>query len=285
MLISLDETIQTDMKIYHQIDQEDWAPPLHSHNHYEIMFLLDGEADFQIEDKHYRIGASNLVFINRLEKHDICVRRYPYDRYCLSLKQDYCMKIIKESRLLSILFQRPASFIHVIPVEKELQEKIIAIFNTLINETSANLWYAETSIAAWINLFFVTLYRYKKDYFPLQPSDTNHIIIETQRFIHLNYMQPITLDELAKKYCLSKFYLCRNFKETTGYTIKDYIVRQRLAQAKSLLANTNLPITEVAERSGYTNMKQFYRIFRAREEISPARYRQAQKQMRVGRKA
>lgn len=281
MLISLDETIQTDIKIYCQTDREDWAPPLHSHNHYEIQFLLDGEADFDVEGKHYHIVPGSLVFINRLEKHDITVTRYPYTRYCLSLKQDYCMKVIQDSQLLSILFQRPASFVHVLSVEDSWQHRLTAILDELIAETRANTWYTETTISALINLFFVTVFRHKQEYFPLRlRSNMDNVIIELQRYINLHYRQPITLDELAERFYVSKYYLCRHFKEITGYSVKDYILRQRLAHARALLANTNLSIAEVAEKSGYPNLKQFYRIFSAREEISPAAFRKIQRQLR-----
>ena len=285
MLISVDETIQTDIKIYCQTDDEDWAPPVHSYNHYEILYLLSGEAEFDVEEKHYHIMPGNLVFINRLEKHDITVTKYPYIRYGLSLKQDYCMKIIKDSQLLSILFQRPASFVHVIPVEETWQAHLIHILDGLIAETCSDAWYTETSIAALVNLFFVTVFRHKKEYFPLQPhSDMDHVIIEIQRYINLHYRQQIKLDDLAEKFYISKYYLCRNFKEITGYSVKDYILRQRLSHAKALLANTTIPIVDVAEKSGYPNIKQFYRIFSAREEISPAAYRKIQKQLRSNTK-
>ena len=65
----------------------------------------------------------------------------------------------------------------------------------------------------------------------------------------------------------------RHFKNATGSTFGDTVRSLRLASARRLLETTDLPITVVAERSGYRNLSNFNRQFRAATGTSPAQYR------------
>ena len=69
----------------------------------------------------------------------------------------------------------------------------------------------------------------------------------------------------------SNFY--RVFTALIGTSADRYLIRLRLSHAEALLAGTDLPMTEVAERSGFDDSNYFSRVFRRNRGCSPREYR------------
>jgi AraC family transcriptional regulator of arabinose operon len=68
----------------------------------------------------------------------------------------------------------------------------------------------------------------------------------------------------------------RRFREATGYAPKEYILRCRMRRAKELLALTSLSVAAIAKQTGIADQYYFSRLFRAREGLSPTRFRSQQ---------
>jgi AraC-like DNA-binding protein len=93
-------------------------------------------------------------------------------------------------------------------------------------------------------------------------------------FQHLQeaYQDKITLSHLANIACMSESYLCRFFKQTTNFTLKEYLQRVRIDRAKELLIAGKLPITQVGLEVGFESHSYFDRIFRRLNGISPREF-------------
>jgi two-component system response regulator YesN len=83
----------------------------------------------------------------------------------------------------------------------------------------------------------------------------------------------LSITMLCDELSVSSPYLCFLFKQQTGETIKQYINRQRMEAAKSLIANPNLKIHEVAARCGFSGTNYFTRAFKKHEGVLPTQYR------------
>ena len=81
----------------------------------------------------------------------------------------------------------------------------------------------------------------------------------------------VAMAELAR---LSHWYFARQFKQSTGYSPHQYIIRQRLQKAKQLLKQQDLPIMHVAIECGFSNQSHFYGAFRRVVGTTPKRYQQ-----------
>lgn len=72
---------------------------------------------------------------------------------------------------------------------------------------------------------------------------------------------------------LSSSQFSRSFKKHTGTSPYDYLLSVRLARAKELLKNTNLPISDIAYQTGFASDSNFIYFFRKNEGISPLKFR------------
>ncbi|MET8175689.1 helix-turn-helix transcriptional regulator [Streptomyces clavifer] len=87
------------------------------------------------------------------------------------------------------------------------------------------------------------------------------------------YEEPLSLDEIANTAILSKFYFSRVFRNLTGTSPGRFLSAVRLHQAKSLLLETDLSVTEISYRVGYNSLGTFTSRFTRSVSHSPARYR------------
>lgn len=94
-----------------------------------------------------------------------------------------------------------------------------------------------------------------------------------QEFLHAHLSEDISLDELAKEAQLSPYHFARMFKQSFGVPPRVYFINLRMEKACELLALTNLSITEIAFKIGYSSSQVFARVFFKHRSISPSDYR------------
>lgn len=100
-------------------------------------------------------------------------------------------------------------------------------------------------------------------------------IREAIHYIDTHLQEELTLKELADYIHLNPSYLSVLFKEQMELTFSEYVTRQRMQRAKELLISTSLPISDIAEQSGYRTAKYFIKIFKEMEGITPSTYRKS----------
>lgn len=92
-------------------------------------------------------------------------------------------------------------------------------------------------------------------------------------YIYDHLDDEIDLQKLADVACMSPYHWHRVYHAMQGETVATTVKRLRLHRAAGYLAQTTLPIDEVAARSGYKNLQSFTRIFKATYGLPPAQYR------------
>lgn len=99
------------------------------------------------------------------------------------------------------------------------------------------------------------------------------LVTQARTYIAKHYPEPIGVKELAAILGTCRRRLEIKFRKVTGGTVHDEIERIRLENAKRLLANTNLPVGEIAYASGYGTEAAFRAAFARTERMSPRAYR------------
>lgn len=88
-----------------------------------------------------------------------------------------------------------------------------------------------------------------------------------------NYFRPMTLEEMARKACMTKGSFCRSFRKRTGKTYSETLNEIRLGHICRLLAETTDSVSEIAYRAGYQNIHHFHRSFKREKGCTPLEYR------------
>ena len=88
---------------------------------------------------------------------------------------------------------------------------------------------------------------------------------------HLN--ERVSVEVLANIAGLSLFHFMRAFKQSMGATPHQYIVQRRIARSLDLVADTDIPLSEIALMTGFADQSHFARCFREQVGLSPRNYR------------
>jgi AraC-like DNA-binding protein len=102
-----------------------------------------------------------------------------------------------------------------------------------------------------------------------EPERINRVL----SIIDARFAEPLRLSELCTAASLSERTLTRYFVQHVGESVGRYIARVRIGHACRSLADTALPIAVIAARSGFANVANFNRQFRAAKNTTPAEYR------------
>lgn len=167
----------------------------------------------------------------------------------------------KELSNLSVIKLRFASFFDEIFIERK---EYINLLNVYIANS------IEQIVSAATQVFLQGCQHYSYD--KLQGKRT--LVNLAMQYIDQNYMDHITLNNVAQKVYINPSYLSRLFTEVSEQTFIGYLTTVRLNKAKELLKERSKKIFEVAEIVGYNSFKHFIKVFKDNEGITPAQYRE-----------
>ena len=92
-------------------------------------------------------------------------------------------------------------------------------------------------------------------------------------YIDQHLDQPLSIDDLAARAHLSPYHFIRRFRRAHHRTPHQYLIHKRLERAKALLADSELPVTEICFAVGFESLGSFSTLFRNVVGWSPSIYR------------
>ena len=106
-------------------------------------------------------------------------------------------------------------------------------------------------------------------------SDTPHKtnLESIRNYLDEHYTDKFSLDELAEEFFISKYYLCREFKNMYGITLNHYVIAKRITLAKKLLRFSPYTLEEIATECGFYDASYFNKQFKKSEGISASDFR------------
>ena len=108
----------------------------------------------------------------------------------------------------------------------------------------------------------------------ISPGKTYKRLMEILEYIEQNYYKSLSLSVLAENFSLSKSYIDRLFKKELSCKPSEYVNKVRISVAKTMLLQTDLSVTAIAEKVGYSDIYYFSKIFKQIVGCSPLKARQ-----------
>lgn len=105
---------------------------------------------------------------------------------------------------------------------------------------------------------------------PVPPAPRHGERIEqAAAYMQEHCAEPLPVEALARLACMSPYHFQRRFKEETGLTVHQYLNRQRVGRAKQLLLSTALPVSKIAEQTGFSGSSHLAAVFKAMTGRAP----------------
>ncbi len=231
---------------------------LHSHDDlYELMLLIAVNAEYISEGSVYPIETNDVVIARPNEMHRIHhMSDGEYGRFCIQINKSFFEKYKCEC-YEDFFMKYDFGTYNKISAAWVKESGIYDIFMR-IKEYSENLKNIHVPAVAGCILEMLHILNNNENIFDI-PGKSN-LVRDIISHINTNFHSKISLDELADKYFISKYYLCRIFKAKTGYTLTGYINHKRITNVKEL-CRKGMNISQAAIESGFGNYSAFYKAY------------------------
>lgn len=229
---------------------------MHHHECYELVYYFSGSGITNIGSDSYSIKPGSFAFISPRVLHD---EKHNEESELLFIgfhsQQDYAVrhgnKLFEDDEkqtIRQLLLRMEHEF-------NEQQEGYFAMLNLLVSELTTQV----QRLSQWNKP--VRFYGERLQY--------------VINFMDEHFRQPLSVETLAKMSGYSYDRFRHLFKETAGVPPQQYLQRKRLEYAKLLLLRTELPVSEIAQKSGFVKDSQFCTIFKRETGLTPLKFRKA----------
>lgn len=272
-----------DFELYYYSDQQPQQVPVHTHDHYEFYFFLDGRVAIRIQRKLVRLQAGDVVIIPPGVRHQAVQDpghadkpAPPYKRFVLWISQDYLQKLMSPGSDYSILLQASHSAPRsgrVLHMDEITFNSIQARIFSLLEEIHTARFGREVFIFLGLADLLMRLTRtaYEQENRTALSGPSGSLYENTVRYIENHIEEPLTLDVLADNLHTGKYYLAHLFKEKNGISLHRYITDKRLSLSLDALF-AGEQAGEACRKFGFSDYSAFYRAFLRRYGVSPREY-------------
>ncbi len=244
-------------------------PQPHSHDYYELYFLLDGEREFFIENKMFIVPKNTLIVVP-----PFCIHKTeggPYHRININVSPSLLNKTENE-------FLIKARENIAVKITDDYKELIVKLLTEGSKIQSVNIRSKKDSLLALTKTIILFLSMQESVSLTLASSSysmkyVSPEVLKIIYYINTHYNQQITLKSLCDYFFMSKVSLCKKFKEVMNCSIMEYVMRIRLNKAKVLLRDSSKSIEDVAFECGFSSANYFGLIFKKEIGLSPLNYK------------
>lgn len=230
----------------------------HFHTTYELLYFIDGHADFMIQHKLYKLKPHSLLVIKPGELHNLVIKA--------------------DRRYERIVVQFDGAQIPVFLREKiDLLEKVYALKNTFLSDELFHLDRHYENIDLDMRMYtflgalqIILTYLCSGNSPSLRPDYANEEIASIMAYIDEHLTSIHTIDEVCRALHLSPSTLKRMFYDYCHTSVMSYIRTQKCMRAHNLL-NNGLSPSQVCEACGFSDYSTFYRAYLSIFGYSPSK--------------
>lgn len=230
----------------------------HWHQRMEIVYVKEGNCTVSIGNSDHHATAGDIIFIHSGEIHNF-----------IKYSDNVCVLICTFNP--SLLQQMKTESVYIINhitlqmTEREgLTEKLSNLFDEIYYESDNRRAFSENIMISDLIKLYSLMARHFAN--PLMISGKNlskfEAFQEVLEYITLNYMEKISLEDIALKMNYCPAYISSMFVSYAGVNFKKYIDTVRIMHAVDLLKKTNKTVSCIATECGYENLKTFNNTFK-----------------------
>jgi len=254
---------------------ESFYEKLHQHKEIQISLIAEGEGTYIIGDcvgefkknDIFVIGEDlphifkrDTAFINETDMVSLFFSKNSYGEGFFNLPEfEHFQKFFNDASLgFKVLSNKEKLSLHLSQIKKRSKYKQFTTFLEILGIISEG---KKRTLSSLINL---------KKYAGNEGKRMSDIFQYTMN----NYHNEISLDQVSDIANMTPNAFCRYFKQRTNKTFVNFLIDIRIGNACKLLAkNNDLNITEISYKSGFNNLANFNRKFKAIKGVTPSEYR------------
>ncbi|MBR7121950.1 MAG: helix-turn-helix domain-containing protein [Oscillospiraceae bacterium] len=263
-------------EIFHYREPRPNTVEVHHHDFYEVYYLIRGEVEYWVDGRIIRMQAGDLLLINPQELHRPIVtsETQVYERIVLWINKEYLETLFSNRINLSRCFDtKNPKHTHLIRPSYSERPVLTARLSEMVREYYSRELGSDLSAYGLFLQFMVQLNRIaqQEQNQPEEGQKLSSLVENVLSYISEHLAEPMTLESLAVRFYVSKYYLSHAFSREVGVSVYRYILLRRLLMARQLLtAGENAG--QVCRSCGFSDYTSFYRAFKSEYGISPREF-------------
>lgn len=260
----LENTENYKLRLYERMRySEVWKSYEHMHSFTEIFFIFSGEGIFHTNEGDTPIRKGMIIINTPSVPHtEFSSEKHPLS-YALFSVDDLTFTLQNAEQQKTFFFDFSAQF-----------DFLSQTFNRIEQEYTAKSPFWQQAILNEFNNFMLFLLRNTRLVtLPFDSSAKPNSLSQIHLYLRSRYQENITLDKLSELFFLNKYYIAHAFLKKYGIPIIKFLNTIRCTDAKQLLENTDLSITEIAINVGYNSSSHFTESYKKIIGETPAQTR------------
>ena len=249
-------------RLFHLQSQGAAKVDFHYHEFCKLLLLVSGQGSYYIEGQHYLLQSGDVVMvgshcIHKPEMEDSTL----YERIIVYVSPDYLRQLsTPECDLLSVFSGERG---HVLRLPDSQSRQLFRLAVQLERDLAQEGFGREQLSSAGLVRLLVALGRNLERRGDSQPgllmpeSRRNY---EIMRYIDAHLEEDLDMEQLAKRFYVSKYYMMHSFRRETGFTVYGYLTQRRLIQARAYM-DAGMSATESCYRCGFGSYSSFTRAY------------------------
>ncbi|MCT8975239.1 AraC family transcriptional regulator [Clostridium sp. CX1] len=265
-----------DFQYFHLADRKSLEFESHYHEFNKIIIFISGDVTYLIEGKAYKLKPWDLLFVGSNDVHrPIISADEPYERIIIWVNSRFLeLHNVEGSNLLtcfSFSSRKKINLLTLMPENVNSIKATLASLEEAVNDNSFGSAILKNSLFLQFIVYINRLYLAVKTNKEESDVEYDKRISSILEYINKNLGDDLSVENIASKFYMSKYYLMHKFKTQTGYTLHNYIQQKRLMLSASLIKKGK-QITEVSLECGFKDYSSFVRAFKKTFELSPKQY-------------
>lgn len=251
--------------IYCAISRYDgsWRSIPHSHTHAELFYCIRGKGFLQIADEKVPLCDSDFFLINPSVEHT--------ELSDPDGMLEYIVIGVSGVRFSTPQGTQPRYYLL---NDRSNSHELLPYFQDILREVSRQREGYLSICMSILEILFSKASRYAKvDITGDAPVHGTSECAEVKRLIDERFAEQVTLDWLAERAHISKFYLSRAFHRHFGLSPMHYLCQRRIQEARHLLLHSDYSLSAVCSLTGFSSASYFSQAFKRVEGITPSEYR------------
>lgn len=245
----------------------------HFHPFYEIYYFLGDEMTYFLEDTALSLQKHDFIFVKKYSYHKTF---YPDKADCRRMNIAFDELLFRQVGLEEEMEGLLAPFKETTRIrfaQQQDREYLHRLFYAAFQDFEKRRPCWRVKLCAAILELAALLPAMDPYDARVGQNKTQSFVAQAIAYLNANYRNHISLDEMSAGLYVSKYHLCRSFKEITGTGINRYMIEKRLNEAQRLLLTTDWPVAEICGECGFDSMSNFLEHFKRQYGCSPRDFR------------
>lgn len=266
---------EKDFVVYYYKDNDIPEIPLHYHEFYELLFLVDGNLDYIVEEEIYQLEKGDLLFIPPGVFHNPIIHNFdiPYERYVLWISVFAMNKIFELDENADMFKEESSNKLYLLRSKGYTASILHGYFKSLFDSYEAkNICYKSEGYSIIMNMLTVynrESYNKTKN---IMGGKKDVLISNIVNYINSHITEDLSLNKISAIFFINKYTISRKFKSAMKISYYQYVIQKRLSIGKQYLLE-GMCANEVYKLCGFNDYVSFYRAFKKEYKISPSEFK------------